>query len=341
MRALVTGITGQDGSYMAELLLSKGYEVFGLVRPDSVKKLDRLEPFLDDIELVEGDLTDQPSLDNTIDSIKPDEVYNLAAQTFVPVSWNQPVFTANVTGLGVIRVLEAIRKHAPRAKFLQASSSEMFGQVRETPQTETTPFYPRSPYGVSKVFGHYITVNYRESYGVFACSMIGFNHESPRRSMEFMTRKVTHQVARIKCGLATKLMIGNLDARRDWGFAGDYVSAMWMMLQQPTPDDYVLATGETHSVREFVELAFRAAGLHWKDYVETDPNVIRPAEANVLCGNAAKAREKLRWAPRVDFEGLVKMMVEADMEAVKRKELALASSEAAAKETPCNNDLGS
>lgn len=320
MRALITGITGQDGSYMAELLLGKGYEVFGVVRRSSVKKFDRIEPFMDDIELMEGDLTDQSSLDSAVHSVQPDEVYNLAAQSFVPVSWNQPVLTGDVTGLGVIRILEAIRRHRPTAKFLQASSSEMFGKVRETPQTEKTPFYPRSPYGVAKVFGHYITVNYRESYGMFACSAMSFNHESPRRGMEFVTKKVTHQVAKIKRGLANKLLMGNLDAKRDWGFAGDYVRAMWMMLQQPEPDDYVLATGKTHSVRELVEVAFAAVGLDWKQYVEIDPKLIRPAEVDFLCGDATKAREKLGWEPEVTFEKLIKMMMEADLEVVERAE---------------------
>jgi GDPmannose 4,6-dehydratase len=324
MRALITGVTGQDGSYMAELLLSKGYEVFGIVRRSSVKKFDRIEALMDDIELVEGDLTDQSSLDSVIHSVQPDEVYNLAAQSFVPVSWNQPVLTGDVTGLGVIRVLEAIRKHRPQAKFLQASSSEMFGKVRETPQTEKTPFHPRSPYGVAKVFGHYITVNYRESYGLFACSAMGFNHESPRRGMEFVTRKVTHQVARIKCGHAKKLSMGNLDAQRDWGFAGDYVRAMWMMLQQPEADDYVLATGKTHSIRELLEAAFGAVGLDWEEYVEIDPKLIRPAEVEFLCGDATKAREKLGWEPQVGFEELIKMMVEADLEAVQKAENGIA-----------------
>src|SRR3989454_6979854 len=245
MRALITGITGQDGSYMAEVLLSKGYEVFGIVRRSSVKKFDRIEALMNDIELVEGDLTDQSSLDSVIHSVQPDEVYNLAAQSFVPVSWNQPVLTGDVTGLGVIRILEAIRRHSPKAKFLQASSSEMFGKVRETPQTEKTPFHPRSPYGVAKVYGHAITINYRESYGIFACSGILFNHESPRRGKEFVTRKVTDGVARIKHGLARELRLGNLDAKRDWGYAGDYVEAMWLMLQQPKADDYVVATGQT------------------------------------------------------------------------------------------------
>jgi GDPmannose 4,6-dehydratase len=321
MRALITGITGQDGSYLAELLLGKGYEVFGIVRRSSVKKFDRIESFIDEIELMEGDLTDQSSLDSVIQSVQPDEVYNMAAQSFVPVSWNQPVLTGDVTGLGVIRILEAIRKHRPKAKFLQASSSEMFGKVRETPQTEKTPFHPRSPYGVAKVFGYHITVNYRESYGMFACSAMGFNHESPRRGMEFVTRKVTHQVARIKCGLAKKLTMGNLEAKRDWGFAGDYVRAMWMMLQQPEPDDYVLATGRTHSVREMLEVAFAAAGLDWQEYVEIDAKLIRPAEVDTLCGDATKAREKLGWAPEVSFEELIKMMVEADVKLVQRTEL--------------------
>lgn len=321
MRALITGITGQDGSYLAELLLEKGYQVFGIVRRSSVKKYDRIESLVEKIELVEGDLTDQTSLDHIVHFVHPDEVYNLAAQSFVPVSWNQPVLTGDVSALGVIRILEALRKHQPKAKFLQASSSEMFGKVRETPQTEKTPFYPRSPYGVAKVFGHYITVNYRESHGIFACSAMGFNHESPRRGVEFVTRKVTHEVARIKCGLAKKLLMGNLDAKRDWGFAGDYVRAMWMMLQRPEPDDYVLATGKTHSVRELLEIAFAVVGLHWEDYVEVDPKFIRPAEVDFLCGDATKAREKLGWQPRVTFEELIKMMVEAELKAIGRPEI--------------------
>jgi GDPmannose 4,6-dehydratase len=325
MRALITGITGQDGSYLAELLLDKGYEVFGLVRCSSVKKFDRIEPIMDDIELVEGDLTDQSSLDGILRVVQPDEVYNLAAQSFVPASWNQAVLTGDVTGMGVIRILEAIRKHRPQARFLQASSSEMFGKVWETPQTEKTPFYPRSPYGVAKVFGYYITVNFRESYGLFACSSVGFNHESPRRGMEFVTRKVTHQVAKIKCGLAKKLLMGNLDAKRDWGFAGDYVRAMWLILQQPEPEDFVLATGKTHSIRELLDAAFGAVGLDWEKYVEIDPKLIRPAEVDVLCGDATKAREKLGWEPEVGFEELIKMMVEADLETVQRAENSLAS----------------
>ncbi|HUJ93589.1 MAG TPA: GDP-mannose 4,6-dehydratase [Candidatus Bathyarchaeia archaeon] len=325
MKALITGITGQDGSYMAELLLNKGYRVFGLVRRCSVKKYDRIEGLLDQIEVVEADLTDQTSLDHIVQSVQPDEVYNLAAQSFVPVSWNQPVLTGDVTALGVIRILEAVRKHRPQAKFLQASSSEMFGKVRETPQTEKTPFYPRSPYGVAKVFGHYITVNYRESHNIFACSAMGFNHESPRRGTEFVTRKVTHQVARIKCGLAKKLLMGNLDSQRDWGFAGDYVRGMWMMLQQPEPDDYVLATGKTHSVRELLEVAFEAAGLDWERYVEIDPKLIRPAEVDLLCGDATKAREKLGWQAEVTFEQLIKMMVAADLEIAQKTETAQAA----------------
>jgi GDPmannose 4,6-dehydratase len=325
MRALITGITGQDGSYMAELLLGKGYEVFGIVRRSSVKKFDRIETIVDDIELVEGDLTDQSSLDTVVHAVQPDEVYNMAAQSFVPVSWNQPVLTGDVTGLGVIRMLEAVRRHRPQAKFLQASSSEMFGKVREAPQTEKTPFYPRSPYGAAKVFGHYITVNYRESYGLFACSAMGFNHESPRRGLEFVTRKVTHQVAKIKCGLAKKLLMGNLDSKRDWGFAGDYVRAMWMMLQQREPEDFVLATGKTHSVRELLEVAFDAVGLDWQKHVEIDPKLIRPAEVDVLCGDATKAREKLGWEPEVGFEELIKMMVKADLDAVQKGEHNFAS----------------
>jgi len=324
MRALMTGITGQDGSYLAELLLSKGYEVFGIVRRSSVKKFDRIEELMDQIELVEGDLTDQSSLDSVVHSVQPDEVYNLAAQSFVPVSWSQPVLTGDVTGLGVMRILEAVRRHRPQAKFLQASSSEMFGKVRETPQTEKTAFYPRSPYGVAKVFGHFITVNYRESYGLFACSAIGFNHESPRRGLEFVTRKVTHQVARIKCGLAKKLFMGNLDAQRDWGFAGDYVRAMWVALQQPEPEDYVLATGETHSVRELLEAAFGAVDLDWQEYVEIDSKLIRPAEVDILCGDASKAREKLGWEPEVGFDELIKMMVESDLETVQKAENGIA-----------------
>ena len=325
MRALITGITGQDGSYMAELLLKKGYEVFGLIRRSSVKRYERIESFMDQIQLMEGDLTDQSSLDSVIHSVQPDEVYNLAAQSFVPVSWNQPVLTGDVTGLGVIRVLEAIRKHCPKTRFLQASSSEMFGKVREMPQNEMTPFYPRSPYGVAKTFGHYITVNYRESYGLYACAAIGFNHESPRRGLEFVTRKVTHQVARIKCGLADKLAMGNLEAQRDWGFAADYVYAMWLILQQPEPDDFVLATGETHSIRELLQVAFDAVGLDWKQHVECDAKLMRPAEVEYLCGDASKARQKLGWRPRLGFAELIQLMVQADLEALQISEAAALS----------------
>ena len=316
MRALITGVTGQDGSYLAEFLLEKGYEVYGLVRRSSVEKFDRIELCREQINLVEGDLSDQSSLDHVVQAVQPDEVYNLAAQSFVPVSWNQPVLTGDITGLGVVRILEAIRKHQPKAKFLQASSSEMFGKVTETPQTESTRFYPRSPYGAAKVFGHYITVNYRESYNLFACSAISFNHESPRRGLEFVTRKVTHQVARIKCGLAKKLLMGNLEAKRDWAFAGDYVKAMWLMLQQPVAEDFVLATGKTHSVQELLEVAFSAVDLDWRKYVEIDPKLIRPAEVDLLCGDASKARQKLGWKPTVDFRGLVEMMVAADLKYV-------------------------
>ena len=325
MRALITGVTGQDGSYLAELLLGKGYEVYGLVRRSSLEKFDRIEPIISQLKFVEGDLTDQGSLDIAIQEAKPDEVYNMAAQSFVPVSWNQPVLTADVTGLGVMRVMEAIRKYAPKAKFLQASSSEMFGKVREKPQSEVTPFYPRSPYGVAKVFGHHITVNYRESYNIFACSCICFNHESPRRGAEFVTRKVSQHVARIKLGLIDKVKMGNLDAHRDWGFAGDYIQAMWLMLQQPTPDDFVIATGKTHSVEELLQVAFSHVGLDWKKYVEIDPKLVRPAEVDYLCGNAAKAKSKLGWTPSVSFEQLVAMMVDADMTATKKEVAASAA----------------
>ena len=316
MRALITGITGQDGSYLAEFLLEKGYEVCGLVRRSSLEKFDRIQLCVDKVQLVDGDLSDQSSLDHVIQALQPDEVYNLAAQSFVPSSWNQPGLTGDVTGLGVVRVLEAIRKHQPRAKFLQASSSEMFGKVSETPQNENTRFYPRSPYGAAKVFGHYITVNYRESYNLYACSAISFNHESPRRGLEFVTRKVSYQVARIKCGLAKRLAMGNLEAKRDWGFAGDYIHAMWLILQQPKAEDFVIATGETHSVQELVEVAFSTAGLDWRKYVEIDPKLIRPAEVDFLCGDAAKARQKLGWKPTVTFHQLVEMMVAADLKLI-------------------------
>ena len=316
MRALITGITGQDGSYLAELLLEKGYEVYGIVRRSSLEKYDRIEQITEKVRLVEGDLTDQSSLDHAIQQVQPDEVYNLAAQSFVPVSWNQPVLTADVTGLGALRVLEGLRKHSPKTKFLQASSSEMFGKVVESPQTEKTRFHPRSPYGVAKVFAHHITVNYRESYKLFACSSICFNHESPRRGGEFVTRKVTQHVAKIKLGLANKLKMGNLDAQRDWGFAGDYTRAMWMILQQPEPDDFVISTGQTHSVQELLELAFSRAGLDWKKYVEIDPKLVRPAEVDYLCGDASKARKVLGWEPKVGFKELIEMMVDADLAAL-------------------------
>jgi GDPmannose 4,6-dehydratase len=311
--ALITGITGQDGSYLAEFLLAKGYRVVGMVRRTSSEHFDRIDHLRDKVEMVQGDLADQTSLDGAVSEVKPDEVYNLAAQSFVPTSWNQPTMTGDVTGLGVARVIEAIRKHSPKTRFYQASSSEMFGKVRETPQTETTPFYPRSPYGVAKVYGHYITVNYRESYGLFACSGILFNHESPRRGLEFVTRKVTDAVARIKTGKTDKLKMGNLDARRDWGFAGDYVDAMWRMLQADQPSDFVVATGVAHTVKELVENAFGAAGLKWEKYVEIDPKFIRPAEVDLLVGNPAKAKKELGWTPTVTFEKLVEMMVADDL----------------------------
>ncbi|HBG46741.1 MAG TPA: GDP-mannose 4,6-dehydratase [Deltaproteobacteria bacterium] len=312
-KALITGITGQDGSYLSEFLLAKGYEVYGMVRRASIDRFDRIDHIKDRIHLVQGDLTDQSSLDEAVKEIRPDEVYNLAAQSFVPTSWNQPTLTGEVTGLGTTRLLESVRKIKPDARFYQASSSEMFGKVREVPQSELTPFHPRSPYGVAKVYGHFITVNYRESYNLFACSGILFNHESPRRGLEFVTRKITHGVARIKLGLASELRLGNLDAKRDWGFAGDYVEAMWLMLQQAEPDDYVVATGETHSVREFVELAFGTAGLDWEKYVVLDPKFLRPAEVELLVGDPAKAKKKLGWEPKVSFHELVRMMVDADI----------------------------
>src|SRR5512147_2140072 len=305
--ALITGITGQDGSYLAELLLEKGYRVVGVVRRSSAPNLERIEHLLDRIELRPADLLDQLSLVRLIDDVRPHELYNLAAMSFVPASWDQPLLTGEFNSLGVTRVLEAIRQVDPAIRLYQASSSEMFGKVREVPQTENTPFYPRSPYGVSKVFGHYITVNYRESYGLFACSGILFNHESPRRGLEFVTRKVTDGVARIKSGLADSLSLGNLDACRDWGFAGDYVRAMWLMLQEDQADDYVIATGVTHSVRQLVETAFGHVDLDWQKYVRIDPAFLRPAEVDHLIGNPAKAKEQLGWEPSVTFEGLVKM----------------------------------
>jgi GDPmannose 4,6-dehydratase len=313
-RALITGITGQDGSYLAELLLGKGYEVWGVVRRSSTESYQRIDHMRDRLGFVQADLLDQPSLTAALQKAEPDEVYNLAAQSFVPTSWTQPVLTAEFTAVGVTRMLEAIRQVDPAIRFYQASSSEMFGRVLETPQNESTPFYPRSPYGVAKVYGHFITVNYRESYDLFACSGILFNHESPRRGREFVTRKVTDGVARIKLGMADTLTLGNLDARRDWGFAGDYVEAMWRMLQQDEPEDYVVATGVTNTVGRLVELAFAHAGLDQDEHVRTDASLLRPAEVDLLVGDAAKARERLGWEPTVDLEHLVAMMVDADLE---------------------------
>ena len=317
--ALITGITGQDGSYLADLLVEKGYRVVGMVRRTSSENLWRVHHLHDKIELIFGDLLDQNSLINALQDCEPDEVYNLAAQSFVPTSWNQPVLTGEFTALGVTRMLEAIRVVNSQIRFYQASSSEMFGKVRETPQRENTPFYPRSPYGVAKVYGHFLTVNYRESYGMFACSGILFNHESPRRGLEFVTRKITYAVARIKHGLQDKLRLGNLEARRDWGYAGDYVTAMWSMLQQDPADDYVVSTGETHSVREFAERAFARAGLDWNDHIEIDQALLRPAEVDLLVGDPGHARKKLGWKPSVTFEGLVDMMVDADVELVRNE----------------------
>jgi GDPmannose 4,6-dehydratase len=313
-RVLITGITGQDGSYLAELLLEKGYEVHGMVRRASTENFERIEHLTDKIRLIQADLLDQSSLVEALEEAQPDEVYNLGAQSFVPTSWRQPVLTAEFTAVGVTRLLEAIRRVNPDIRFYQASSSEMFGKVREVPQSETTPFYPRSPYGVAKAYGHFITVNYRESYGLFAVSGILFNHESPRRGLEFVTRKISDGVARIKLGLADELRLGNLDAKRDWGFAGDYVEAMWLMLQAETADDYVIATGEEHSVQEFVDIAFEHAGLDPNQHVRTDPEFLRPAEVDHLVGDAAKAREQLGWRPRVSFKELAEMMVDADLE---------------------------
>lgn len=313
-RAVITGISGQDGSYLAEWLLEQGYEVTGIVRRSSAPNLWRIEHLLDRISLRAADLLDQLSLMRIVQDVRPQEFYNLGAMSFVPASWDQPLLTGEYNSQGVTRVLEAIRQVDPAIRLYQASSSEMYGRVREVPQTELTPFYPRSPYGVSKVFGHYITVNYRESYGMFACSGILFNHESPRRGLEFVTRKVTHGVARIKLGLADHLALGNLDAKRDWGFAGDYVRAMWLMLQQDTADDYVIATGESHSVRELVETAFGHAGLDWQKYVRIDPAFLRPAEVDHLIGDASKAAKVLGWKPSVNFPQLVGMMVDADIE---------------------------
>ena len=311
--AFITGITGQDGSYLAELLLQKGYKVYGMVRRASVDKYERISHIMDKIELIQGDLLDQYSLIAALKKAQPTEVYNLAAQSFVPTSWAQPVLTSEFTAIGVTRMLESIRLVDPKMRFYQASSSEMYGKVLETPQTETTPFYPRSPYGVAKAYGHYITVNYRESYDLFAVSGILFNHESPRRGLEFVTRKVTDGVARIKLGLSTELRLGNLDARRDWGFAGDYVEAMWLMLQQDTPDDYVIATGETRTVKELVQVAFDRAGLDWEKHVKLDPAFIRPAEVDLLIGDPAKAKKHLGWTPKVSFEEMIGMMVDSDI----------------------------
>jgi GDPmannose 4,6-dehydratase len=313
-RALITGITGQDGSYLAEFLLAKGYEVVGVVRRTSHHSYERIEHLIPRVRIVAADLLDQHSLTVALQDVQPDEVYNLAAQSFVPTSFTQPVLTGEFTALGVTRILEALRLVCPTARFYQASSSEMFGKVQQTPQTESTPFYPRSPYGVAKLYGHWITVNYRESYGLYAVSGILFNHESPRRGMEFVTRKVSDAAARIKLGLATELRLGNLEARRDWGYAGDYVDAMWRMLQAPTPQDYVIGTGETHSVGDLVRIAFEHLGLDWTRYVSIDPQFYRPAEVDVLLADPARARAELGWSPSVSFERLVTMMVDADLQ---------------------------
>ena len=318
-RALITGVTGQDGSYLAEFLLEKGYEVVGMVRRTSTLNFQRLEHIQDRITLVQGDLLDQMSLVDLIQEHRPQEVYNLAAQSFVPTSWKQPVLTGEFTALGVTRVLEAVRMVDPGIRFYQASSSEVFGKVREVPQSEKTPFYPRSPYGVAKVYGHWITVNYRESYNLFACSGILFNHGSPRRGLEFVERKVAHGAAKIKLGLAKELRLGNLDAQRDWGFAGDYVQAMWLMLQQDQPDDYVIGTGQTHSIRELCAVAFSYLGLNWQDYVVVDPALIRPADVELLIADASKARQILGWQPTVPFADLIHMIIDADL-ALLRKE---------------------
>jgi GDPmannose 4,6-dehydratase len=320
-KALITGITGQDGSYLAEFLLTKGYDVVGMVRRTSTINFGRIKHIQNKIELVSGDLLDQMSLYTILNEHRPQEVYNLAAQSFVPTSWQQPVFTGDATALGVTRVLEAIRMVDPEIRFYQASSSEMFGKVREVPQKETTPFYPRSPYGVAKVYGHWITVNYRESYDLFACSGILFNHESPRRGLEFLPRKVSHGVAQIKLGLSNKLRLGNMESRRDWGYAGDYVCAMWMMLQQDQPDDYVICTGETHSVRELCEVAFGHVGLDWQKHVVQDPRFMRPAEVDLLVGDYSKAKNAFGWEPEHSFEDLITMMIDADIEALRAEAL--------------------
>ncbi len=318
-KALITGITGQDGSYLAEFLLGKGYEVHGMVRRSSTEKFERISHFKQKLKLNQADLLDQFSLVKLMEEVQPDEIYNLAAMSFVPTSWNQPILTGEFTAIGVARMLEAMRKVCPDAKFYQASSSEMFGKVREVPQNENTPFYPRSPYGVSKVYGHYITVNYRESYDLFTVSGILFNHESPRRGREFVTRKITDGVARIKLGLTDELRMGNLDSERDWGFAGDYVKAMWMMLQEDKPDDYIIATGQAQSVRQFIHTAFDYVGLNPDKHVKIDPKFLRPAEVDHLVGDASKAKRILGWEPEIDFEGLVKLMVDADIERVKKE----------------------
>ncbi len=319
-KAIITGITGQDGSYLAELLLSKGYQVHGMVRRSSTETFERIQHLVDDVTLHQADLLDQSSMTRLVSDVRPDEVYNLAAQSFVPTSWKQPVLTSEFTAVGVTRVLEAIRHVDPgHIRFYQASSSEMFGKVQETPQKETTPFYPRSPYGVAKVYGHWITINYRESYGMFCVSGILFNHESERRGKEFVTRKITDGVARIKLGLSRELRLGNIDAKRDWGFAGDYVRAMWLMLQQETPDDYVIATGETHTVEEFLDIAFRSVGLDWKKYVVQDPAFMRPAEVDLLLGDPTKAKTRLGWTPELSFEQLIQQMVQADLTRVRRQ----------------------
>jgi len=317
-KALVTGVTGQDGSYLAELLLAKGYEVTGVVRRSSSVTTSRVAHLADDLRLVDGDLLDAGSMTDIIEAVQPDEVYNLAAQSFVGTSWSQPILTAEITALGALRMLEALHRLNPEARFYQASSSEMFGKVQEVPQKENTPFYPRSPYGVAKLYGHWITVNYRESYDMFACSGILFNHESPRRGLEFVTRKITHGVARIAAGLDSTLALGNLDAKRDWGFAGDYVEAMWLMMQTDEARDYVIATGETHSVGEFCERAFARVGLDWREHVVIDPRFLRPAEVDLLVGDPTKAREELGWQPKMSFGELVDTMVDADVEEVAR-----------------------
>lgn len=318
MRALITGVTGQDGSYLAELLLEKGYEVYGIVRNIARTAREGANAFGSKINYVEADLTDQISLDRAMEQVKPGEVYNLAGQTFVPTSWTQPLLTMDVTGMGALRMLEAIRRHAPQARFLQVSSSEIFGKPENAQQTETTRLRPRNPYGAAKMFAHHITINYRESYGTFACSCIAFNHESPRRAPEFITRKVSRQVARIKLGLADKIKVGNIEGRRDWGFAGDYVCAMWLMLQQPTAQDFVIATGVTHSVKELLEIAFTHVGLDWQKHVEIDPVLLRPVEDEPLAGDASKANKVLGWKPTVAFEQMVRMMVDSDLSLLSR-----------------------